>query len=451
MKKTIAILLACIMLMACAPLNVFAAGDIVISTGDIVTWDGTEIADGQKLVVKGSLYVDNKMVNKGSISVENGGSITFKSNGRLENYSTVTVKGGGSIYFDGMGRGKDYATLFNTENGVISFAANASGRLSDKSEGYNYGDIINSGRITKDGDLKHNVTIPGSYELTFNKLETWNREPTTVKFEVSYYMYKEGDTDDAYAIVENFKPNVCGLNNPVDVLVSDGEKLFVMITPKIEKLTTVVDGEEKVTMIGEWVDAARIKLNAGTTTLDVTTILETKNPDAVRILEYGGVFTVKPTNAIDLEVATTKYKDLVKIFKIELPRTEAYYVITDNNDVDEVSIEFGDTLSFRVVLEPDYDKSEPYVYVNSIYQEPADYGYYRIKGPLMSDGYFAETGGVQDDLTITVMGVSSNESKEQLSGLVAMVQEILSIIQEIFSYFTSLFEGLGSLGGTTVA
>ena len=165
--------------------------------------------------------------------------------------------------------------------------------------------------------------------------------------------------------------------------------------------------------------------------------------------EYGAVFTVVPTNAFKIEVTSTEYDDIVKIFDITLPKTEAYYVITDKNEVERVDVEFGKTLSFRVVLEEEYDKSDYYVYVNSLYQEPADFGYYRIAGPLTSDG-FATAGGVQDDLTITVMGVTSNESQEQLSGIVAMLQEIFSIIKEIFSYFTSIFDGLGSIGGETL-
>ena len=437
MKKTIAALLACIMIIACVPFTALAASETI---SGVEMWDTSKtIAQGDTITITGTVTVSNTVTNRGAIVIE-GGSLIIAGAGRLYNEGTVTVKANkngtkGSIMFNGTGTDANSATLYNAKNGVISIASTCTGIIGENSTAYNYGDIVNSDLINIEGELLHNVTIPGSYSLDFDYRETWNRLPTTVRFDVSYYMYEPGDTDDAYTNIDNFKKYPC--DTKTDVLVPDGEKLFVMITPKIG-----ADGT------GEWVDASRIKIKAEKTTHEVTTILDTKSENAVRILEYGGVFTVTPSNSFEIEVATKKYQDLVKIFDITLPRTEAYYVITDNNDVDRVDVEFGDTLSFRVVLEEEYDKSDVYVYVNSLYQEPADYGYYRISGPLMSDG-FATAGGVQDDLTITVMGVTSNESQEQMSGIVAMLQEIFSIIKEIFSYFTSIFDGLGSIGGET--
>ena len=428
MKKTIAALLACIMIIACFPFTVLAAETI---TEDDMWKTATTIND--TITIKASVTVTDVLTNRGNIIID-GGALIFTGNGRLYNEGTVSVVNKGTLEFKGLGENENTATLYNAKGGVISFANKTTGSIGENSKAFNYGDIVNREAMNVDGTLQHNITIPASYTLNFDYRETWNRLETSVKFEVSYYMYQPGDTDDAYTNVEKFK--VC--STKTDVLVHDGDKLFIMITPKIKEDNT-----------GIWVDASRIKIKAEKTIHEVTTVLDTKNPEANRILEYGGVFTVTPSNSFEVEVATKKYKDLVKIFDITLPRTEAYYVITDNNEVDRVDVEFGKTLSFRVVLEEEYDKSDVYVYVNSLYQEPADYGYYRISGPLMSNG-FDTTGGVQDDLTITVMGVTSNESQEQLSGIVAMLQEIFSIIKEIFSYFTSIFDGLGTLGGESL-
>ena len=435
MKKTIAVLLACIMLLACAPLTAFADETI---TGT-QSWDSARtISAGQTLVVNGTLTVTAQLTNYGSIVINENGSLEFKgANGRLNNEGTVTVKNRGNISFAGTGTQSTDASLYNGVKGMISFGTSATGLIAANATAYNYGDITNSSKIVINGELLHNVKIPGSYSVSYKYQETWNRMPTTVNFDVFYYMYEQGDTDDAYSIVENFKKYPVGTAGK-DILVPDGEKLFIMIVPRIG-----ADGT------GEWVSAERMVISAGTARYNVTTILDTESPNAKRTPEYGAVFTLNPANACTVTVETTKYKDLVKIFDITLPRTEAYYVITDNNEVDRVDVEFGKTLSFRLVLEPDYDKSDSYVYVNSIYMEPEDYGYYRISGPMESEG-FATAGGVQDDLTITVMGITSNESQEQLGGVVALLQEIVSIIEEIFSYFLSLFEGLGSsFGGTT--
>lgn len=429
MKKTIAILVACIMLIASVPFTAYA--DTTISANGDAWNDARTINNGETLTVNGTLTVSNVLTNNGSIVINEGGSIVFSgAAGRLSNNGTVTVKNKGNITFSGVGKEQSDATLYNAETGMISFGTSATGTISDNSVGYNYGDILNSNALEINGELWHNVTLPGDYSVSYDYRETWNRQPTTVNFEVHYFMYRQGDTDEAYADVENY--TACP--GETDVLVPDGEKLFVMIVPKIG-----ADGT------GEWVDSSRLQINAGSSVLDVTTILDTESENAVRTPEYGAVFTITPANALDVTVKTKAYKDIVKIFEVVLPRTEGYYVITDNNDVDRVDVEFGKTLSFRVVLAEEYDKSEPYVYVNSIYMEPADYGYFRITGPMESDG-FATAGGVQDDLVITVMGVSANERQEQMSSLVTFIQEIFSIIEEIFSYFLSLFEGLGSLG-----
>lgn len=429
MKKTIAILVACIMLIACVPLTAYADETV---TG-VVSWDTEQtIQQNETLTVNGTLTVSVTLKNQGTIVINEGGSITFAGAGRLVNEGTVTVRNGGKITFGGTGKEETGATLYNAKSGMISFGTSATGTVDKGSEGYNYGEITNSGALTVNGKLLHNVTIPGSFSESYEYYETWNRQPTTVYFDVYYYMYQQGDTDDAYSKVENFKKYPC--ESETNVPVPHGEKLFVMIVPRIG-----ADGT------GEWVDSSRLQLNAGTNTLDVTTILDTESENAVRTPEYGAVFTITPSNAMKVDIKSTNYKDIVKIFEVVLPRTEGYYVITDNNDVDRVDVEFGKTLSFRVVLAEEYDKSEPYVYVNSIYMEPADYGYFRITGPMESDG-FANNGGVQDDLVITVMGVSANERQEQMASLVTFIQEIFSIIEEIFSYFLSIFEGLGSLG-----
>lgn len=433
MKKTIAILVACIMLIASVPFTAYA--DETVS--GVIAWDSARtINQGETITVSGTLTVSNVLTNNGSIVINEGGSIVFAgANGRLINNGTVTVKNKGDITFKGTGTEESAATLYNGAKGMISLGTTATGLIAENSVGYNYGDIANSSRMTINGELWHNVTIPGNYSVSYDYRETWNRLPTTVNFDVYYYMYQQGDTDDAYSNVENFKKFPC--LGETNVLVPDGEKLFIMIVPKIGP-----DGT------GEWVGSERMKISAGSAELGVTTILDTESPNAVRTPEYGAVFTVTPSNSFEVEVITTKYKDLVKIYDIALPRTEGYYVITDNNDVDNVKVEFGKTLSFRVVLEPDYDKSEVAVYVNTVYMEAADFGYYRVAGPMTSEG-FATAGGVQDHLTITVMGVASNESQEQLSSLVLMLQEIFSIIQEIFSYFMDLFTGFGTIGGGT--
>lgn len=380
MKKTIAVLLACLTLLACIPFSVSAAEITVDTNYDTAT----TIAAGSTLDIWANVTVSAKFENYGTIVVHNGGALTVINGGLLENHGDIVVKTGGNL------------------------------------------DVIGG------GNLNNYVTVPKSFSRTYGWKETWCRQELTVQFDTYYYMYQQGDTDDAYANIENYtRPLV----SDTTVAVPYGDELFVMVVPRI--------GPKQD---GEWVDASRLQLNVGSSTIGVTTIVDTESENQIRLPEYGAVFTVVPTNAFEIEVKSTDYDDIVKIFDIALPRTEAYYVITDKNDVDNVKVEFGDTLSFRVVLEPDYDKSEVFVYVNTVPMEAGDFGYYRVTGPRKGEG-FDPVGGVQDDLTITVMGVASNERKEQMSSLVLMLQEIFDIIKEFFSYFTSLFTGIGGAFG----
>ena len=78
--------------------------------------------------------------------------------------------------------------------------------------------------------------------------------------------------------------------------------------------------------------------------------------------------------------------------------------------------------------------------------EPDEFGYYDVTGPILSEGMATE-GGVQDDISIQVMGVAANERQEMIGSLVGFIQEIFSVFKEIFSYFGDLFSGLGNLGG----
>ena len=55
-------------------------------------------------------------------------------------------------------------------------------------------------------------------------------------------------------------------------------------------------------------------------------------------------------------------------------------------------------------------------------------------------------GGVQSDITITVMGVAPNERVDMMINIVSFIKEIFDVIKSIFEYFADLFTGLGSIG-----
>ncbi len=421
MKKLFAILLTCVMLMTCIPFSASAA-EIVWNTTETVSVPFSVNA-GDTYIVTGTYTIATTMtiMEGASLVVEEGGSLIFTGeSGRLINSGSVTVKRNGTLALNGIGAGAQGATFINNEKGVFTLDNGSMASLSKNSQGFNYGNIKNIDRMDIKGTLTHQVTIPGSFNVDYSYIETWNRLSFNTSYYVSYYIPKEGDADLDYTEESSYTL----INADTTVPVIHGQKLYVMITPE--------EGSE-----GDWADVGRMQLIAGGQNVEAT--------EHEQIANDRGVFCISPANALELGVYSTAYKDIVKLFEIKLPRTDAYYVISKDGDVDEITVEYGKTFSFRVVLSPDYDKSDYYCYVNTLYMEPDEFGYYDVTGPILDEG-MATAGGVQEDVTIQVMGVAANERQEMVSSLVGFIQEIFSVIKEIFSYFTSIFEGLGNLG-----
>ncbi len=421
MKKVFAILLTCVMLLTCVPFSASAAE--VVANGTETISVPFSVNAGDTYIVSGTYTIATTMtiMEGASLVVEEGGSIIFTGeSGRLINSGSVTVKRNGTLALNGIGTGAQGATFINNEKGVFTLDNGSMCTLSKNSQGFNYGNIKNIDRMDVKGTLTHQVTIPGSFNVDYSYIETWNRLSFNTNYYVSYYIPKEGDADLDYTEESSYTL----INADTTVPVVHGQKLYVMITPE--------EGSE-----GDWADVGRMQLIAGGQNVAAT---EHEMIDNDR-----GVFCISPANALELGVYSTSYKDIVKLFEINLPRTDAYYVISKDGDVDEITVEYGKTFSFRVVLSPDYDKSDYYCYVNTLYMEPDEFGYYDVTGPIVDEGMATE-GGVQEDVTIQVMGVAANERQEMVSSLVGFIQEIFSVFKEIFSYFTSIFESLGNLG-----
>lgn len=413
MKKTIAVFLACLMLFASVPFMAVAADGTWADTG-VITEDRT-VAAGDTLTITGTYTVTgNFYVEPGAnLVISNNGSLIITGTGRLVNSGNVTVKITGTLNLSGTGTGTDGATLVNNSTGTIEIQKGSNCNLGFSSAAYNSGTIKNIDYLAINGKLYHQVTVPASFTNTYTKAEMWNRTETTVTYTVGYALDADFDTDLDYLTDDSYTN--CSIDT--NVWVQHGEKIYILISPE--------DGD------GDWVDTSRMQLTIGGQLAAATSKIDNDR----------GVFCIRPTSALDVDVYSTSYKDVVKLFEIVLPRTEGYYVTTMDGDVDTCTVEFGKTLSFRVVLAPDYDKSEFYVYVNTAYMEPDEYGYFDVTGPIVDD-QIATSGGVQGDITITVMGVSANEIRETMGSVLTFVQQIFDIIKSIFDYFADIFSGL---------
>lgn len=419
MKKVIAILLACIMLFSCAPVMVFAEDEAISAPGTIEA--NKTVSSGDKLTIASTVTLAaNLTIDEGAtLVIEEGGYLTVGGTGRLINNGNLVVKKNGAILSNGKGTGESGASFYNGATGSVTLNSNSYFSIERQTTAYNKGTINNIDRMTINGTLLHYVQYPQNWEVTYKKTEMWNRTETQVAFTVTHV--NDADLADAldYTKAENYVPV------PAGGWCEHGVKEYILITPE--------DGD------GDWVDTGRMQLAVN------GSIFEAKE----RIDNDRGVFTIIPVGSMNISIISDNYKDIVKLFDITLPQTEGYYVQGKDGEVGNVIVEFGKTFSFAVVLNPDYDKSEPYVYVNGVSIEPDAYNYFDITGKIV-DYTMEPTGGVQDDISIVVMGVSSNASQEQMSGIVNFVKQIFDTIMSIFNYFGDLFEGLfGGLGGSS--
>lgn len=423
MKKAIAILLACIMLIGCAP---------VMSLAFEVTEDNPFDASGTGIIyedinvtgtiwsITGSWTTDayTITINEGAVLViEAGGYLMLTGNGRLVNYGTIIVEKGGQIVSKGSGSGDTTASFYNA--GTLTLNSGCYFLVERGSYAYNKGTIKNIDRMTINGTLKHWLEYPDSTSITYRNTEMWNRTETIVDFTVMHANDADLGSETAYTDLSNYK----AVQADEGAWCEHGVKEYIVIVPE--------DGD------GDWVDTGRMKLVVNGTVFDTSE----------RIDNNRGVFIVTPVGAMSMEILSYNYKDIVKLFDITLPKTEGYYVMTVDGQVDEVTVEFGKQLSFTVVLDEAYDKSEPTAYIGMDYITPDEYGYFDVTEYRDDELIVGGTGGIQDDFTITIYGVSSNESKEQTNSIINFIKEIFETIKSIFGYFGDFFSGL--LGGGT--
>ncbi len=142
--------------------------------------------------------------------------------------------------------------------------------------------------------------------------------------------------------------------------------------------------------------------------------------------------------------------DFLNTFNIYLPTGEGYTVYgregEQSADGETVKLKYGQSFSFKVEIDPEYDMSSYEVYIYNGYgwanldtstllkdiapAQPDDYGYYHIGGDT----------GIQGEHTIYVVGVVKNET-------LLMVGDILDMIRNIFEMITAFFaEFFGFLG-----
>ncbi len=153
-----------------------------------------------------------------------------------------------------------------------------------------------------------------------------------------------------------------------------------------------------------------------------------------------------------------KDDDFLNTFNIYLPTGEGYTVYgregEQSSDGETVKLKYGQSFSFKVEIDPEYDMSAYEVYIYNGYgwsnldtstllkdiapAQPDEYGYYHI----------GKDTGIQGEHTIYVVGVVKNET-------LLMVGDILDMIRNVFemiaAFFEELFSFLDFSGGSNAA
>ncbi len=417
MKKTISVILACLLIAACLPLSAMAA-TITSATVDA----GTTFTFTDSTSITGSYVVNGTVVINEGVSVRvEGGTLTVSSTGHIENNGTLSVTNGSSLILNGSADTiltTDTVALYNT--GTISLESGCAFVVNKDATVYNAGTLYNFDYATVYGSLQHKITLFGTFTSTY---DSWTvrgfhpglpEETFNVTYTVKYALDSKLSSDTAYLDESNYT-EVAG-----DYLyVDQNDTLYIMITPD--------------DTLGDWVDASRIQLVVDGDLVSASAKIDTSR----------GLFMISPTDAMEVSVYSTAYKNVVKLFEISLPNTAGYYVTTLDGDMDSVSVEYGTTFSFSVVLNDEYDQSDISVYVDGVQISADEYGYYDVTGPIV-DGGMSNAGGVQDSFTISVTGVAKNSTVETVNSVLLFIQQIVEVIQSIFDYFADLFSGLFS-------
>lgn len=139
--------------------------------------------------------------------------------------------------------------------------------------------------------------------------------------------------------------------------------------------------------------------------------------------------------------------DFLSTYKIYLPSNKGYTVYGRNGEHSElgetVYLKYGQSFSFKVEIEPEYDMSQYEVYIYNGYgwtdldtdtllkdiapAKPDEYGYYNIES-------------VKGDTTIYVIGVVKNETITLVGDILSMIRSIFETIKAFFEQFANMFK-----------
>lgn len=161
-----------------------------------------------------------------------------------------------------------------------------------------------------------------------------------------------------------------------------------------------------------------------------------------------GAHIMKVGSSADITYGNwTNDDDFLSTYKIHLPSNKGYTVYGRNGEHSElgetVYLKYGQSFSFKVEIEPEYDMSKYEVYIYNGYgwtdldtdtiikdvppAKPDEYGYYNIDF-------------VKGDTTVYVIGVVKNSTITLVGDILSMIRSILETIKAFFEQFANMFK-----------
>ena len=163
---------------------------------------------------------------------------------------------------------------------------------------------------------------------------------------------------------------------------------------------------------------------------------------------YGqGVYSFKAVTSSDISYSPwTTDNDFLSTFNIYLPTGEGYTVYGREGEQsalgETVKLKYGQTFSFKVEIDPEYDMSAYEVYIYNGYgwtnldpsqdladiepAKPDEYGYYTISN-------------IKGEHTVYVVGVVANETLLMVGNVLDMVKNIFEMISAFFAEILAFF------------
>ena len=320
-----------------------------------------------------------------------------------------------------------------TNNGTIkltrgALVVNAGGTLE------NYGTITvdDNTAVTVQGTYNNHIKLPAPFTVTYPaSTPTFDRASHTITYTYHSLLESEMTAEDDYLRLDAYKTRQ-------DIAVPYGDTLYIMIT-----------AEEGSKMVN-YIDTSRIKLtNGGGGIVDSTYVDSSRR----------GIFVIKPVNGAEYSAVSTKYSDVVTQFVIDLPAKEGVYTIaTDTEQTGSVLVNYGQMLTIHVILNEEYDESNPTLYIGGVEIAPDKYGYFDINtvyaddgktlivnslnGTVSQDGQIITAYGVRAPFTITILGCVKNSTKQTFTNVLSYIKQIFEVFQEVFAELRAALSGL---------